>query len=74
MPSTTVLLSNYSDDDAAPAEKILLDIKNLQSKAKMEIYSLDADRNGELVEVREIEGSAELDIPLFTTLLVKIDT
>ena len=74
--SLAVILSNYSEDDSATEEKITLEVKNLKGKAKAEIYSLDADRNGELVEIRNINDNAELelDIPLFTTLLVKIDT
>ena len=70
--SLAVILSNYSEDDFASAEKVMLEIKNLQGGAKIEIYSLDEERNGELVETREIEGNIELDIPLFTTFLVKI--
>ncbi|MBQ9132165.1 MAG: hypothetical protein IJX62_06825 [Clostridia bacterium] len=73
--SAAVILSNYSDDDSAPAESLTLSLQNLPAKATLEIYTLDEDHDGELTETREISGDTELTltVPLFTTLLVKIN-
>ena len=69
-----IMLTNYSDDDSAPAQRVTLELKNLKGK-KLFIYALDEEHNGELVATRDVDGDAslELDLPLFTTLLVKTD-
>ena len=74
--SVAAILTNYSDDDSASAEALTLSLQNLPAKATLEIYTLDEDHNGELTESREIAGDTELKLtlPLFTTLLVKINT
>ena len=74
--SVAAILTNYSDDDSASAEALTLSLQNLPPKSTLEIYTLDEDHNGELTESREIAGDTELKLtlPLFTTLLVKINT
>lgn len=73
--NSAVLLSNYSDDDSAPAENVMLQVKNAASNSKIEIYALDENNNGELIDSFDSNGDIELElnIPLFTTLLVKIN-
>ena len=50
-------------------------MKNLSGRARAEIYLLDEDHNAELIREETFnaeDATVKLNIPLFTTYLVKI--
>ena len=61
----TIILTYYSDDDSLPAKNITLDIGR---KGEFEIYTVDENRNGELVCVTD---NLSFDLKLFSIILIK---
>ena len=73
--NSAILLTNYSDDDEAAADDVALEIKGSKGRVRVEYYLLDESHDAELVR-EEIftagEFTLHLNIPLFSTYLVKI--
>ena len=59
------IITNYSENDDAPAKDIKLDFGK---DSKYEIYIVDAEKNGELACVTE---NLEFTLPLHSFMLVK---
>ncbi len=71
-----VLLTHYEDDDTAPAREVKLTFANADAgKKKVDYYLLDEAHDCKLVR-EEIftaeEFGAYLDVPLFTSYLIKV--
>ena len=64
-----VALVNYSESDTAPVAEVTLE---LSRAGEYEIYTLDAAHDGTLTDtVTSSDGTLNLTLPLFTSLLIK---
>ncbi|MBR6552034.1 MAG: hypothetical protein IKT89_04245 [Clostridia bacterium] len=61
----TVILTYYSDNDTLPKKNISLD---LGEKGEFEIYKVDSEHNGELLEVT---NNLSFELDLFSMVLIK---
>ena len=59
------VITNYSDNDNAEAKEVKIDFGK---EGKYEVYMVDSERNGELLEVTE---KLEFTLPLHSLLLIK---
>ena len=59
------VITNYSDNDNAEAKEVEIDFGK---EGKYEVYMVDSERNGELLEVTE---KLEFTLPLHSLLLIK---
>ena len=66
-----IMVTNYAEDDSAPAEMVRLQLCGVEGKAA-ELYLLDETRDMELVGTVTLGKELELTIPLFSTYFVKI--
>ena len=72
-----ILVTNYIDDDDAPAKEVQIDFSNLpmSGPVQVEYYLLDETHDMELVRSEKLNASdfsSYLNIPLYTTYLIKI--
>ena len=71
--NAAVMISYFDDNDNAPQEKIELDINGLPDLTNVQIYILDETHDMELIKSEKIVGEKlSLDMPLFTTYLIKL--
>ena len=71
--NAAVMISYFDDNDNAPQEKIELDINGLPDLTNVQIYILDETHDMELIRSEKIVGEKlSLDMPLFTTYLIKL--
>ncbi len=71
-----LIVTNYNDDDLAPAEKLTVSVKNKGGKCgtRVEYYLLDEEHNGELIREEEFASDSftlHLNMKLFDTYLIK---
>ena len=71
-----IMLSNFSEDDNAPAVEVRINIDNFSSAegVNVEYYLLDEAHNMKLSRVEKFTGDAYsiiLDLPLYSTYLIK---
>lgn len=73
-----VLLTHFNDEDDTPADTLKLEIKNFPAEASVraEFYLLDGEHDMKLMREETFtasEFSAYLELPLFTSYLVKFN-
>ena len=68
-----ILLTNFLDDDNAPAESVTLRMEGVSGKTAR-IYRLDAEHDGELTQTRTLGECLTLELPLYSVCYVEIDT
>ncbi len=67
-----IMLTHYEDDDKAEAKQVTLTLDGLCEAKTAEIYRLDGERDMELCETLTTNGEIVLDMPLFTTVFIKL--
>lgn len=68
-----VMISYFNDDDNAPTEKIELNFESFSKKADIQIFVLDEEHDMDIMKEEKItDGKISIDIPLYTTYLVKV--
>ncbi|MBR5307819.1 MAG: hypothetical protein IKU43_03545 [Clostridia bacterium] len=71
-----VMLTHFNDDDETPAKTLKLDIENSNAPVKVSCYVLDENHDLELFREEAYTSdklSMYFDMPLFTSVLVKIE-
>ena len=66
-----IMLTNYSDDDNAGAQTVTLKLNGVAGKTA-EIYTLDNEKDCELTNTLTLSDELTLELPLFTTVCIKI--
>ena len=70
-----VMLTHYNDDDSKESKSVELCLDGIDTDATLEIYTLDPEHSMELTHTERVSAGSKLmmlDLPLYTTLLVKI--
>ena len=71
-----VMLTHYNDDDSTETKNVKINFENCTSPVKVSISILDEEHNLELTKEEYFTAdkfSVILDMPLFTTALIKIE-
>ena len=66
-----ILLTNFLDDDNAPAETVTLNMEGVSGKTA-HLYVLDAERDGELTETMTLGESLTLELGLYSVYYLEI--
>lgn len=66
-----ILLTNFSDDDSAPAETVELDLHGVEGRSAT-LYLLDETHDAQAVETLTLGNKLTLTVPLFSTYFLKI--
>ena len=67
-----VLLTNFADDDSAPAEEVTLNMQGVSGKTA-HVYLLDTERNGELVKTAPLDTALTIELPLYSVCYIRIE-
>ena len=68
-----ILVTNFLDDDAAPAERVTLELKGVEGK-QISLYLLDEAHDATLVDTQTVGDRLTLEIPLYSVYYLEIDT
>lgn len=68
-----IMISYFNDDDNAPTEKIELNFESFSKNADIQIFVLDEEHDMDIMKEEKItDGIISIDIPLYTTYLIKL--
>ncbi len=72
--TAAVMLSHFEENDTNTAEirSVKLSLMGLGKEMTAEIYTLDAEHDMELTQTCKVTDELTVDLPLFTTVLVKL--
>jgi hypothetical protein len=67
-----ILLTNFHDDDNAPAEEVTLCMEGVAGKTAR-ICMLDSERDGDVTEVCTLASTLTLTLPLYSVCYIEIE-
>ena len=70
--SAGIMITNYTDDDSAPAETVEIDLRGVEGRAAT-LYLLDEDHDMARVDALTLKNKLTLTVPLYSTYFLKID-